>query len=669
MNPELFQHYPFPNKLPCDLGPYRLESLIGEGGMGLVFRGYRTGAGAVRFDVAVKVLKLSMLAENPDLVDAVIREARVAAGLRHPNIARTQFVDSAHGIPYIVTELLEGIDAEELIGKLSPGQAVALIAGMAHGLGHLHRKGLVHRDVKPSNAFVTEHGEVKLLDFGIAKALEGEPGKSTATGIIKGTVRYLSPEQLSGLPLDPRTDVFSLGLTLYEFILGKPFLDAPTDASILQQILRVEDLLLSSDAAHLIEEKVPGLGAIFTRCVRADRQARFADAAELAEALDVIKARSTTSTSLRGVVRAMASTPAAEATPAADRTPATRALSPEPSPSQPLPSPVPPEPEAQVSQTRVLKAPSEAPSPTIKQTQPLKRAVVPEPAAQVKQTQLISTQPEPLPTATPPARSNRLPITLFIGGIMLIGVGVGLMDYFGDADDDGLSNHVDYCRDEPETFNGSKDWDGCPDEVEEAVVEVAVGRTEAECGEFYESISDHRSTSLTEYRASLESYKNDLNVFLTSCQDHPTFTVVSQLQAEVEVIGKIAPDLVVEKWFTGSGSTYKNVTLLIFWEQWCPHCKREVPALQEVYQTYSNRGLQIIGLTKITKDSTEEKVEEFISEKGLTYPIAKEYGGGSLSEYFNVSGIPAAALIKDGEVIWRGHPARLNWNEIADDLL
>ena len=104
--------------------------------------------------------------------------------------------------------------------------------------------------------------------------------------------------------------------------------------------------------------------------------------------------------------------------------------------------------------------------------------------------------------------------------------------------------------------------------------------------------------------------------------------------------------------------TAKPVTLLAFWEAWCPHCQREVPELEATYKSLSPQGLQIVGLTKITKSATEEKVTEFIKEKGVTYPMAKETG--ALSEYFGVSGIPAAAVVKDGKVVWRGHPARLD---------
>ncbi len=134
-----------------------------------------------------------------------------------------------------------------------------------------------------------------------------------------------------------------------------------------------------------------------------------------------------------------------------------------------------------------------------------------------------------------------------------------------------------------------------------------------------------------------------------------------KVAAELEVIGKPAPTaLTIDRWFQGEGEV--NIasgqpTLLVFWEEWCPHCKREVPNLNETYGKYKGQGLQVVGLTKITRKSSEESVAAFIAEKGVTYPIAKETG--DMSSYFNVSGIPAAAVVKDGTIVWRGHPARL----------
>jgi thiol-disulfide isomerase/thioredoxin len=133
-----------------------------------------------------------------------------------------------------------------------------------------------------------------------------------------------------------------------------------------------------------------------------------------------------------------------------------------------------------------------------------------------------------------------------------------------------------------------------------------------------------------------------------------------RLDEELAVIGKPAQDLNVEKMVQGQAPsmTSGKPTLVVFWEVWCPHCKREVPKLQETYAKYSPKGLQMVGLTKMTKGATEDQVTEFLKTQNVSYPVAKEAGQAS-SDYYGVKGIPAAVMVKDGKVVWRGHPARL----------
>jgi len=141
----------------------------------------------------------------------------------------------------------------------------------------------------------------------------------------------------------------------------------------------------------------------------------------------------------------------------------------------------------------------------------------------------------------------------------------------------------------------------------------------------------------------------------------PDIRWFGSLNREFAVIGKPAPDeWAIEKWFRGEGDLQLDgdrTTLVVFWEVWCPHCKREVPELQKRYESYGSKGLQVLALTKVSKTATEEAVQSFISEQGVTYPVAKETG--ALSEYFSVKGIPAAAIVKDGKIVWRGHPTRI----------
>jgi thiol-disulfide isomerase/thioredoxin len=136
------------------------------------------------------------------------------------------------------------------------------------------------------------------------------------------------------------------------------------------------------------------------------------------------------------------------------------------------------------------------------------------------------------------------------------------------------------------------------------------------------------------------------------------------LAVEVEVIGKPAPAaLAVDKWYQGESEGEGSLkadgaTLLVFWEEWCPHCRREVPRLEEVYDRYKAQGLHVVGLTRLTRGVTEDTLHSFLTDNHITFPIAKE--DGELSGEFNVRGIPAAAVVKAGKIVWRGHPARLS---------
>jgi len=155
--------------------------------------------------------------------------------------------------------------------------------------------------------------------------------------------------------------------------------------------------------------------------------------------------------------------------------------------------------------------------------------------------------------------------------------------------------------------------------------------------------------------------KTEIGTFMTKYQSTATARNASKLNAELQVIGREAPkSWGIQKWFQGEKdiNLAGGTTLVVFWELWCPHCKREVPKLQALYEKLKGDGLQVVGLTKLTKSTTEDGVRAFMAEQKVAYPIAKE--DGTVSQHFNVSGIPAAAVIKDGKVVWRGHPAGLD---------
>jgi len=158
-----------------------------------------------------------------------------------------------------------------------------------------------------------------------------------------------------------------------------------------------------------------------------------------------------------------------------------------------------------------------------------------------------------------------------------------------------------------------------------------------------------------------------LDELSTKYGDTPAAKNGAQLKRELLLVGKPAAQMQVEKWYQGNVASMDKPTLLVFWELWCPHCKREVPKIEATYNTYKSKGLQVVGLTKQTRNTSDDKVQAFIQEKGVTYPIGRE-AQGAMSQNYAVSGIPAAAMVKDGKVVWRGHPGRLT-NEMIEGWL
>src|SRR5271155_972202 len=234
---------PFP--ADTQFGPYKIISLIGAGGMGEVYRARDT---RLLRDVAIKVLPESFTKE-PERLRRFEQEARAVAALNHPNIVSVYDIGTADGVHYIVSELLEGETLREAMPATGMGvrRAVELATQMANGLAAAHEQGIVHRDMKPENVFVTRDGRVKVLDFGLAKLVRLEESNeivatltspSTLPGMVMGTVGYMSPEQVRGEPSDARSDIFSFGAVLYEMLTGKRAFKRETSAETMSAILR-----------------------------------------------------------------------------------------------------------------------------------------------------------------------------------------------------------------------------------------------------------------------------------------------------------------------------------------------------------------------------------------------------------------------------------------------
>jgi TolB-like protein/tetratricopeptide (TPR) repeat protein len=273
------------------LGRYEILAPLGAGGMGEVYRARDT---ELERDVAIKVLPESAV-EDPDRLARFEREARAAGTLDHPNIMTVHDIDRHEGVPFIVVEILEGESLRELLarGPVPPSKAAEYGVQIARGLAAAHEKGVVHRDLKPDNLFLTRHGQVKILDFGLAKLQpvevvdDGEARTAsieTRSGTILGTVGYMSPEQVRGDAADARSDIFALGCVLYELLSGSGPFRSDTPADTMSAILRDDPPPLSrtSGAAP------PALEGIVRRCLEKRPEDRFSAARDLGLALEAV---------------------------------------------------------------------------------------------------------------------------------------------------------------------------------------------------------------------------------------------------------------------------------------------------------------------------------------------------------------------------------------------
>src|ERR1700704_6651648 len=233
------------------LGPYEIGAPLGAGGMGEVYRARDT---KLNRDVAIKVL-LPSVANDPDRLARFSREAQVLASLNHPNIAHIHGLEQADGVTALVLELVEGEDLAQRIarGPIPLDEALLIAQQIAEAVEAAHEQGIIHRDLKPANIKVRADGTVKVLDFGLAKAVDPVGGSSpnamnsptlslhaTMQGVILGTAAYMSPEQAKGRRVDRRTDIFAFGCVLFEMLTGKRAFDGDDATDILGAVLRME---------------------------------------------------------------------------------------------------------------------------------------------------------------------------------------------------------------------------------------------------------------------------------------------------------------------------------------------------------------------------------------------------------------------------------------------
>ena len=278
------------------LGPYEILAPLGAGGMGEVYRARDTRLGR---EVAVKVVA-QRLAGEPGLKARFEREARAVAALNHPNILSIHDVGEERGILFAVTELLVGQTLRLWLLGAAPDwkKAAAIGRAAAEGLAAAHAKGIVHRDVKPENLFMTRDGRIKVLDFGLARetppqlagAVSESPtlGPRTEAGVVLGTVGYLSPEQARGLPADSRSDIFSLGCVVFELATGERAFSASSAVETMAESLHHDP----RERLGALEETAPAFVEVLARCLEKDPENRFQSMSDLAFAFGLVSEES-----------------------------------------------------------------------------------------------------------------------------------------------------------------------------------------------------------------------------------------------------------------------------------------------------------------------------------------------------------------------------------------
>jgi serine/threonine-protein kinase len=273
------------------LGRYQVDQLLARGGMGEVYLGRVTGAHDFARPVVLKVIR-SELVDDERVAMMFVDEARIAAGLHHRNIVQVIDFDVFDGGAFLVTEHVSGCDLGDLLDYTVPafGVAAAVICELATGLGAAHDAcdvngaplQLVHRDVSPSNVLISDHGEVKLADFGIAKARSRS--YHTMSGTIKGKPSYMAPEQILGEPLDRRADIFALGVLLFELSTASPLYSEHEAAIAMQRILDGA----APDPGERRAGYPPALTAIVGRAIARKREDRYQTARALADDLEAL---------------------------------------------------------------------------------------------------------------------------------------------------------------------------------------------------------------------------------------------------------------------------------------------------------------------------------------------------------------------------------------------
>src|SRR4029079_4503834 len=274
---------------------YHVVSKIAHGGMAEIFLALQKGEQGFQKPVVLKRI-LPSLAADPKFVRMFVDEAHIASRLNHSNLVQVLDLGRAGNQYFLVLEFVDGWSLEQIRRRAQQAKlklpiplALTIVGSLCRGLAYVHTRerngqplGIIHRDVTPQNVLISQQGEVKLADFGIAKAV-GKSEKS-ATGVIKGKFAYMSPEQSQGRPLDARSDLFSVGTVLYLLTTGRKPFDGATDADVIMQVRRARPAKPST----LVRDMYPDVERLITPALRADPDKRWQTADQMADKIDAI---------------------------------------------------------------------------------------------------------------------------------------------------------------------------------------------------------------------------------------------------------------------------------------------------------------------------------------------------------------------------------------------
>jgi len=267
-------------------GRYKIESIVGRGGMGVV---YKATDAQLDETVAIKTLPGDVMTRSPEDLERFKREIRLARKITHRNVLRTYDYGEAEGVYFISMEYVRGYTLSELMDEaplrqMPPRATIGIARQICRGLHAAHEQGIIHRDIKPQNVLIDAKGEVKLMDFGVARMTEASEAMTQA-GLIVGTPHYMSPEQVQGKQLDARSDVYAMGVLLYELLVGR----RPFESTSLTGILTAHIMEKPKPAIELRPEVGREVNAMVMRCLEKDPGARYADAGALLSDLDRVQ--------------------------------------------------------------------------------------------------------------------------------------------------------------------------------------------------------------------------------------------------------------------------------------------------------------------------------------------------------------------------------------------